>query len=360
MICEERDRKTGRIHVVCSKYWPDGSRFRRRYSNKTLAKQVLLRIEAAIALGTWRELRRELREGPIADYTIEQFSKVYYEQYCQIRNTRPDFKKETLAVIVRFVGKIPLRQFSKSDANGFERDRSREVSAATVNRGLSVLSNMFTFARRQGLIEQNPMEGYGRIPVDQKAMQVLEPHQVRLIVDKTLGVDPVVGAYVGLLGETGLRMTEGMNLRWDYVSFSRRQLTIEASKNYKVRHVPISEYAIGLLNALPRVIGNAHVFVRMSTMSQLRAPRKEFEAGKKAAGVLWPGFHDFRHFRATQWLKYGVDIRTVQEWLGHRDITTTMKYLHFVEGHARRSFEAAERLELAELAQPGQFAAGDR
>jgi integrase len=320
---------------------------------------VLLRIEAAIALGTWRELRREMTEGPIPDYTIEQFSKIYYEGYCKIRNTRPDFKKETLAVINRFVGKIPLRQFSKSDAHSFERDRSAEVSAATVNRGLSVLSNLFTFAKRQGLIDRNPMEGYGRIPVDQKAMQVLEPHQVRQIVEATMVVDPVVGAYVGVLGETGLRMMEGMNLRWDYVSFSRRQITIEASKNYKVRHVPISEYAIGLLHTLTRVVGNPHVFVRTSTMSELRAPRKEFEAGKKAAGILWPGFHDFRHFRATQWLKYGVDIRTVQEWLGHRDVSTTMKYLHFVEGHARRSFEAAERLELAELAQPAAVAVGD-
>ena len=62
------------------------------------------RIIAAIALGTWRELKKELTEGPEVDYTIESFAEVYLEEYCEIRNTRPDFKEETLEVIKRIVG----------------------------------------------------------------------------------------------------------------------------------------------------------------------------------------------------------------------------------------------------------------
>ena len=49
MIFEEREKRTGKKFIVGSKYWPDGSRFRRRFSNKTLAKNVLGRIEGAIA-----------------------------------------------------------------------------------------------------------------------------------------------------------------------------------------------------------------------------------------------------------------------------------------------------------------------
>src|SRR5262245_26617187 len=60
MIFEETDKRTGKKYIVGSKYWPDGTRFRRRFSNKTLAKSVLARIEGAIAMGTWMELRREL------------------------------------------------------------------------------------------------------------------------------------------------------------------------------------------------------------------------------------------------------------------------------------------------------------
>ena len=88
MIFEEREKRTGRKFIVGSKYWPDGTRFRRRFSNKTLAKSVLGRIEGAIAMGTWKELRKELAgEQELPDYTIREFADVYLEEYCKVRNT---------------------------------------------------------------------------------------------------------------------------------------------------------------------------------------------------------------------------------------------------------------------------------
>lgn len=350
MIFEEKEKRTGKTFIVCSKFWPDKTRFRRRYPNKTLANQVMNRIIASISLGNWEALKKELTEGPEVDYTIETFAEVYLDDYCKIRNTRWDFKEETLEVITRIVGDRKLKHFTTADAQYFERERFKEVSGATVNRGLAVLSNMFTFARKKGLIIRNPMEGYGRIPVDQKVLNVMEPLEERLIVEKTIEVHPVVGAYVGILGETGLRMTEGLELQWEFINLNRRQLTVSASKNYKTRYVPISEYAATLFASLPRILKNPYVFVRLSTMERLLAPQKEFLAGKAEAQVLWPGFHDFRHYRATQWLKHGVDIRTVKEWLGHRDIQTTMRYLHYVEGHAQKKFAEAEKAELMEIA----------
>jgi len=196
------------------------------------------------------------------------------------------------------------------------------------------------------------MARYGRLPERERALRILEPAEERLLVTKTLAVDPVVGAYVGILGETGLRMTEGLMLKWDHVHLARRQVTVEASKNYKVRHIPLSEFAIELFQSLPRVISNPYAFVRLSTMERLRAPRKELYAGRKAAGLEWVGFHGLRHFRATQWVKHGVDIRTVKEWLGHRDIQTTMRYAHFAATHAQKNFANAEKLEIAELIRP--------
>jgi len=184
MIFREKEKRTGKTFVVCSIFWPDRTRFRRRFPNKTIATQVMNRIIASKALGTWRDLKRELTDGPEDDYTIEKFGEVYLEEYYKIRNTRPDFKKETLAVITRFVGDRKLKQFTAADDQYFERERAKEVSAATVNRGLAVLSNMLTFARRKGLITRNPMEGYGRLPVDQKVLRMLEPAEARLSCER--------------------------------------------------------------------------------------------------------------------------------------------------------------------------------
>jgi len=120
-----------------------------------------------------------------------------------------------------------------------------------------------------------------------------------------------------------------LTLKWRFVNLGERNLTVEASKNYKTRHVPLSDYAIELLRSLPRVTGCEYVFALQLTKDRCRDPWGPFYAGRGAVGLDWVGFHDFRHFRASRWIMRGMDLRTVQELLGHRDITTTMRCAHF-------------------------------
>jgi site-specific recombinase XerD len=61
------------------------------------------------------------------------------------------------------------------------------------------------------------------------------------------------------------------------------------------------------------------------------------------------GFHDFQHFRVSQWVMKGIDLRTVQELLGHRDITTTMRYADFPPNHATRTILDTHSAEMEEL-----------
>ncbi len=350
MIFEEREKRTGKKFIVGSKYWPDGTRFRRRFSNKTLAKNVLRRIEGAIAMGIWKELRKELAgEDEQQDYTICEFADVYLEEYCNIRNTRPDFKEERLKTIKDIVGTVKLREFTSADAAYFEKERAKSVnprtgqpiSKATINRGLAVLSHMFTFALKKRLITAHPMTRYGRLRENEKALRVMTLEEERRLVQRVMDENLVIGCYVGLLGETGLRKTEGLRLKWDYVDTQRRTLTVEASKNGRTRHVPLSDYALELLHRLPRINECSFVFVWPDTKQPVRDPRHSFFEGRAKAGLAWVGFHDLRHFRATQWIMRGVDIRSVQGLLGHRNIKTTERYVKFVPGHAsQRVIEA--------------------
>ena len=67
--------------------------------------------------------------------------------------------------------------------------------------------------------------------------------------------------------------------------------------------------------------------------------------GKRKANLPWVGFHDLRRYRATQWVRQGVDLRTVQELLGHADIVTTMRYAHFAPDHAIQKIRSVQRSE---------------
>lgn len=351
-IFTEKDKRNGKSFVVVSKYWPDGERFRRRCPNKTVANNLVARINASVAEGRWKELRKELIR-PEKDYTISEFADVYLEEYCKKRNTRPDFKEETLRVIKDLVGDVKLRDFSRSDALRFENLRSKKVAPATVNRGLAVLSNLLTFAFKQELITVHPMALYGRLPVDEKVRRFMTVEEERSLVFAVMLEEPAVGAYVAILGETGLRMEEGLNLRWEHIDRDNRMLTVAASKDGKVRHVPLSDFALEVIKAITRVVGQPWVFMRMprsakGQATRVLAPRKVFEAGKKAAGLTWvKGFHDLRHFRASQWIRNGVDIRTVKELMGHDSIETTMIYAHFDPKHALKAILESQRSEVA-------------
>jgi len=358
-IFKETDH-AGREVLVLSRNWPDGSRYRRRMPNMTVAKKVRARIEESIAMGTWQALKKELTEPEkkVAvveefDPTIAEFAEIYYTDYCKVQNTAPGFKRYALDAIIRLAGEKKLRTFSPDDVQKFKKDRLAEVGMpATVNNTVAVLSNMFTYALDvKKLITEHPVFGTKKLKVDEVVRRIMTIQQERAMVDETMRICEVVGAFLGFLGETGLRQEEGMLVKRELVDIRQEVLTIEASKNYKTRQVPLSAYAIELVRGLTPVVGDPHVFVRLDTMNRLYPDYigDVFREAKVKAGVPWlKGCHDFRHYRATQWLKKGVDIETVKQWMGHKDIRTTMIYLHFDKDAARTMFREAEKRELKE------------
>src|SRR5262245_46997122 len=90
-VNREKDR-TGAMRVVVSKRWPDGYRFRRYFSNPTIAKKTLARIEESIAMGTWQQLKEDLTPhrnvtaDQANDPTVREFAEVYLDKYCKIHN----------------------------------------------------------------------------------------------------------------------------------------------------------------------------------------------------------------------------------------------------------------------------------
>jgi integrase len=74
-----------------------------------------------------------------------------------------------------------------------------------------------------------------------------------------------------------------------------------------------------------------------------------FEKAKRGSGLEWITFRDFRHFRASQGVSRGIDLKTVQQLMGHTDIHATMRYAHFAPDHATRSIIESQRAEAAEL-----------
>jgi integrase len=322
--------------------------------NKTVAKKTLARLEESVAMGTWRQLKAELLHEPNkreSQYTIASLAKIYLE-HCKATDGRPDFKEQALSAIIRLVGNVKLEAFSVKHLDRFveTRVKSDRVRPATVNRGLSVLSSMFSFARKRGYLEANPVQGYERMQEQERALRIIEVSQYRSLVDAVAQHDLAVGAMTAVVGETGIRKSEALRLEWPHINKSQCQLTVVKSKSGRIRYVPLTAYALEWLSRLPQVINCPHVFVRFTSGRVWKDPRGPFERGRDDCGLGWVrGFHDLRHFRATQWLLNGMDIRTVQELLGHSDISTTMRYVHYIQEHAQEAVQEAHEREVRKI-----------
>ena len=253
------------------------------------------------------------------------------------------------AGVTRIIGEVPLREFTRSQADRFVQTRTREgVKPATINRGLAVLKHLLARAAERGHLDSHPLLRYRMLPEVQEPLRILTYGEYRRLIEIVAHEDLVVGAYIAVLGETGMRKSEGLRLRWDHIRRAERVVLIGRTKSGKVRSVPISDLAVAWLEKLVRFIDIPEVFVNPETRRPWKDPRGPFERARVKAELDWVGFHDLRHFRATQWLMRGLDVNTVKELLGHADIQTTMRYVHYVDSHATRSVREAQRAELQE------------
>lgn len=121
-------------------------------------------------------------------------------------------------------------------------------------------------------------------------------------------------------------------------------ITIPRSKHGERRYVPINSVARGALARLwlPRD-GSDYVCLcsRKSRSLRGRDRRLWFEEAVKEAAITNLRWHDLKHTFASRLVMAGVDLRTVQELLGHKTIAMTVRYAHLAPEH---QLEAVERL----------------
>jgi integrase len=145
---------------------------------------------------------------------------------------------------------------------------------------------------------------------------------------------------------TGLRQGELVALRWRDVDFAGSYIRVTASytngelstpKSGKVRSVPMAPEvaeALARLGQRERFVGPDDVVFVGLVGGHLDASAllRRYRTALRAAGLRPLRFHDLRHTFGTRVIGY-ADIRRVQEWMGHADVQTTMRYLHYAPRH---------------------------
>jgi len=217
---------------------------------------------------------------------------------------------------------------------GYKRERAKLVKKSTINRELDTLRNMLYKAVEWGYIEKSPYHGVKKYKVNNTNLRILSNEEFELLYNAaTDQFKPILLMAV----RTGMRLGEILSLKWDDINFKEDYLLVKDSKNYESRYIPIHPELKEALINLKENSNNEYVFEGRKTI------KRQWQKAFKGSGIPYCRFHDLRHTFGSNLAMNGVDIVTVAELLGHKDLSMTKRYSHPTPEHKR---EAVNKIDL--------------
>ena len=222
------------------------------------------------------------------------------------------------------------------------KDRTTAGARVRANREVAVLKTLFNFAIQMGLYEgPNHTLGIKLTKETPQKLRYLKPdEEYRFLqqLKEPLRTLVVVGIH------TGIRIqSEGLSLKWGDIDFSLNLLSVEAAfaKNGEYRAVPLNTTSRKALSTLHATATSDYVFAKHGL--PYRNIRNSFDRARKRADLKGITPHVLRHTFASRLVMAGVDLRTVQELGGWKNIGMVMRYAHVDSDHKKQAVERLVR-----------------
>ena len=215
-------------------------------------------------------------------------------------------------------------------------------SAATISRALASIKSLYIFAVQNREIEENPIHNIKIDKAEKKLPQILTGKEVELLLQQPK-VTEMKGcrdkAMLEVLYATGIRVSELINLNIDDVSITGGFIRCESGG--KTRIIPLYPEAVQALHTYIddvrlKMLANPSEHSLFVNVSGERMSRQGFwkiiKFYQEKAQIdkdITP--HTLRHSFAAHLLENGADLRSIQEMLGHSDISSTQVYAHLVK-----------------------------
>jgi integron integrase len=298
---------------------------------------------------------------------LDQVSEVMRFKHYSIRTEQT--YREWIRRFILFHGKRHPREMGAAEVGRFLSHLAvqRHVASSTQNQALNALVFLYGQVLHLELAQIGEIErakGPQRLPV------VLTHAEVQRVLNGMSGTCQLMAK---LLYGTGMRLMECVRLRVKDVDFEKNQVVVREGKGFKDRVTMLPEAVkpalaehlkrVKLLHEKDLAEGNGRVYLPYALKEKYPAADREWgwqyvfpaaclsrdprgglirrhhaneqvlqralKDAVRLAGIAKPAScHSLRHSFATQLLENGYDIRTVQELLGHKDVSTTMIYTH--------------------------------
>ncbi len=337
---------------------------------KAVSKAVINEEEITI------DLLRKIVENKVVDISNNASFYDYFSEYIlkkrKIRQSTENTYMTSFKALKEFKKEIRIRDINTKlieDFNIFLIKRGKnkglgDVSASRRNR-LKHLRSVIKYIGNRGVSIDNPfLRGDIEIPTDKENNIFLEFYELKRLYAR-------INKYkMGSLKErtllmylfscaTGLRIGDIYKLTWDKIDFSEELLVLnyipqkDNTPNPPLVSVPLMELAEQIITYAPEM--NLDNVDKKKTVFQLPPRYKVGKAlkliAKKAKISKELTYHSSRRTFATIAYMKGVDINTLQKWMGHKSQRTTERYIKWSSNLARESAKKTDLFSLKELIQ---------
>jgi integrase len=325
------------------------------YFTKRLAEEWLREVLVAARRGT---LVGQVATGAtFADAAAEWLRYVEVDRQRK-PSTLDGYRAIVRAQLLPAFGPMPLESITPDVIERWLAERGGAASSRT--KALVLLHGILKRARKVWGLETNAAGEVEKPSVHRSGdIDVFAPQEVWSLV-RAAASEQDAAIYL-TAAFTGLRLGELLALPWRDVDFAGSVIRVRGSyaagvlttpKSGKVRAVPMAPdvaTALAQLGAREHWVGEDDLVFPGEAGRYLdgSALRRRYKAALARTGLRPLRFHDLRHTFGTRMIAK-ADIRRVQEWMGHADIQTTMRYLHY----APRSEDAALVAEAFRIAAP--------
>lgn len=306
--------------------------------------------------------------------TLEEYSKIYLE--AKIKTLSPStfefYERAIKNKILPALGFHKVNQIKPPHIQAFinqlsgitkqKRDGTNSIEPlkpASIRRYLTVVQSIFKLAVKQNIIQSSPAKAeLLEIPrVVAPKIEIFTKQEAAEMLSYLELEDLQFQVFIQLAIMTGARRGELTALKFSDFDYVNNKVTIERAavklkgqptqikppKDYEVRTLAVNPYCIDLVKLLrvqkdkqAEAVGNQwneHDWLFTQDNGEImnpQTPTKQFSKFLARNHLKHRKLHSLRHTSATLLLYGGVNIKQVQERLGHGDITTTNKYLHYI------------------------------
>ena len=244
-----------------------------------------------------------------------------------------------------------INSITELDIKKYLKELTNENEEKTsVARNISSLRSFYKFLMIEKIVSSNPMENIELPKLDKKLPNTLDEEDIDLLLDIKLIDEFSIRnkAMLELMYATGLRVSELVNLKVHDINLDMA-LVKTLGKGSKERIIPIGDYALYYLKeyiincrgSMLKKEYNDYLFLNNHGKQMTR--QGFFKILKKIAqeNGIKKDFspHTLRHSFATHLLNHGADLRSIQELLGHSDISTTQIYTHVSNKQLRTNYD---------------------